>query len=148
VKHRLDIFKFYKLLPYTINVKLNKWVEDVNSNFNKNDISIKFDIKTENADLTIDEIFATTKKEQLRKNYRLGTVHSVKGEEFEAVFLFLKQKGVGKYYKTLLKEGKVTNDNEELRIVYVGITRPSKLLIMAVPSEEDKLSWENRLKKN
>lgn len=148
LKHRLDVFKFYKLLPYTTNVKLNKWVEDANSNFNKNDISIKFDIKTENADLTIDEIFATTKKEQLRKNYRLGTVHSVKGEEFEAVFLFLKQKGVGKYYKTLLKEGKVTNDNEELRIVYVGITRPKKLLVMAVPTKEDKLCWENGLKKN
>lgn len=147
VKHRLIVYKIYKQLPET-KIKLNKWVKKAKANFSSKDISIKFDIKTENADITIDALFATTKKEQLTKNYRLGTVHSVKGEEFEAVFLFLKQKGVGKYYKTLLKEGKVTNDNEELRIVYVGITRPSKLLVMAVPGEEDKLCWENRLKKN
>lgn len=147
VKHRLIVYKIYKQLPET-KIKLNKWVKKAKANFSSKDISIKFDIKTENADITIDALFATTKKEQLTKNYRLGTVHSVKGEEFKAVFLFLKQKGVGKYYKTLLKEGKVTNDNEELRIVYVGITRPSKLLVMAVPGEEDKLCWENRLKKN
>ena len=147
VKHRLEVYKFYKKLPET-KIKLNEWVKEANANFSGNDISIKFNVKTENADLAIDNIFATTKKEQLRKNYRLGTVHSVKGETFEAVLLFLKQKGVRKYYKTLLNNGKATTDNEELRIVYVGITRPKKLLVMAVPTEEDKLSWGNRLKKN
>jgi len=111
-----------------------------------NDISIKLDMKTGNASLTVDSIFSITKKEQLRKNYRLGTVHSVKGRTFEAVLLFLKKKGVGKQYKTLLKEGKVTTDNEELRIVYVRITRPRKILAMAVPGKEEKLCWENRLK--
>ncbi|MEA3360033.1 MAG: 3'-5' exonuclease [Thermodesulfobacteriota bacterium] len=75
-------------------------------------------------------------------------VHSVKGETFEAVLLFLKQKGVRKHYKTLLNGNKRTTDSEELRIVYVGVTRPRKLLVMAVPIEEDKLYWENRLKKN
>ncbi|MDO9341652.1 MAG: UvrD-helicase domain-containing protein, partial [Bacteroidales bacterium] len=147
VKHRLEVYKIYKQLPET-KIKLNEWVKEAKANFNGNDIPIPFDIKTENADLTIDELFATTKKEQLRKNYRLGTVHSVKGETFEAVLLFLKQKGVGEYYKTLLNNGKVTTDNEELRIVYVGITRPRKLLVMAVPDEKNKLCWGNRLKKN
>ena len=147
VKHRLKIYEIYKLLPET-KIKLNEWVEEAKANFSGNDIPIPFDIKTENADLAIDEIFATIKKEQLRNNYRLGTVHSVKGETFDAVLLFLKQKGFGKYYKTLLNNGKTTTDNEELRIVYVGITRPKKLLVMAVPTEEDKLSWGNRLKKN
>lgn len=147
VEHRLKVYKIYRQLPET-KIKLNEWVKKAKVKFSGNNISIEFDIKTENADLAIDEIFATTKKEQLRKNHRLGTVHSVKGETFEAVLLFLKQKGVGKYYKTLLNDGKVTTDNEELRIVYVGITRPKKLLVMAVPSEGDKLCWENRLKKN
>lgn len=147
VKHRLKVYKIYKKLPET-KTKLNEWVKEAKANFSGNDISIKFDIKSENAGITIDALFATTKKEQLRKIYRLGTVHSVKGETFEAVLLFLKKKGVRNQYKTLLKEGKVTTDSEELRIVYVGITRPKKLLVMAVPSEEDKLCWENRLKKN
>jgi superfamily I DNA/RNA helicase len=147
VKHRLEVYRIYKQLPET-KIKLNEWAKEAEANFTKNDISIKVDIKTENANVTIDEIFATTQKEQFRKNYRLGTVHSIKGETFEAVILFLKQGGLGKCYKTLLKEGKVTTDNEELRIVYVGITRPRKLLLIAVPSKEDKLCWENRLKKN
>ena len=147
VKHRSEVYKIYRQLPET-KIKLNEWVKKAKAKFSGNNISIEFNIKTENADLTIDEIFATTKKEQLRKNYRLGTVHSVKGETFEAVLLFLKQKGVGKYYKTLLNNDKSTTDDEELRIVYVGITRPKKLLVVAVPSEEDKLSWGNRLKKN
>lgn len=146
VKHRLKVYKIYKQLPET-KIKLNEWVKEAKANFSGNDISIKFDIKTENAGLSIDALFTTT-KEQLRKNYRLGTVHSVKGETFEAVLLFLKQKGVRKHYKTLLNGNKRTTDSEELRIVYVGITRPRKLLVMAVPSEEDKLCWENRLKKN
>ena len=147
VKHRSEVYKIYRQLPET-KIKLNEWVKKAKAKFSGNNISIEFNIKTENVDLTIDEIFATTKKEQLRKNYRLGTVHSVKGETFEAVLLFLKQKGVGKYYKTLLNNDKSTTDDEELRIVYVGITRPKKLLVVAVPSEEDKLSWGNRLKKN
>lgn len=147
VKHRLKVYKIYKQLPDT-KIGLYEWVKEAKANFSGNDISIKLDIISENARLTIDTLFAPTKKELFRKYYRLGTVHSVKGETFEAVLLFLKKKGVGNQYKTLLKEGKVTTDNEELRIVYVGITRPRKLLVMAVPSEEDKLCWENRLKKN
>jgi superfamily I DNA/RNA helicase len=147
-KHRLKIYKIYKQLPET-KIKLNEWVRKAKVNFSSNNIPIEFDIKTENADIAIDKIFATIKKEQLRKNYRLGTVHSVKGETFEAVLLFLKKKGAfGKHYKTLLKEGKGTSDSEELRIAYVGTTRPRKLLVMAVPGEEDKSCWENRLKKN
>ncbi|MCH8012975.1 MAG: ATP-dependent helicase [Candidatus Marinimicrobia bacterium] len=145
VQHRLEVYKIYKQLPDT-KIKLDDWVKEAKASFSGNDISIKFDVKSENAGLTIEALFATIKKELFRKNYRLGTVHSVKGETFEAVLLFLKKKGVGKKYKTLLEEGKVTTDNEELRIVYVGITRPRKLLVMAVPSEEDKLCWENRLK--
>ena len=144
MKHRVEVYKIYKQLPDT-RIKLDEWVKEAKANFSGNGI-FKFDIKSENAELTIEALFATIKKEIFRKNYRLGTVHSVKGETFEAVLLFLKKQGVGKQYKTLLKEGKVTTDNEELRIVYVGITRPRKLLVMAVPSNEDKLCWENRLK--
>ena len=37
------------------------------------------------------------------------------------------------------------SDEEELRIVYVGITRPRRLLVLAVPDEENKAAWETRL---
>ncbi len=67
----------------------------------------------------------------------------MKGETFEAVLVILKNKGIGKYYKTLIKENVGIEDNEELRIVYVGVTRPKKLLVLAVP-DNDKQSWETK----
>ena len=74
-----------------------------------------------------------------------GFFHSVKGETFDAVLLLLKKKGAkGSYYKTLLNNGKKTMDDEELRIVYVAITRPRKLLMLAVPKECYQY-WNNSL---
>lgn len=81
----------------------------------------------------------------VNKDLRLGTIHSVKGETFEAVLVILRKKGIGSYYKTLLKKKDSIQDNEELRIVYVGITRPRKLLVLAVPDEENKSAWESKL---
>jgi len=74
--------------------------------------------------------------------YRLGTVHSVKGETFDAVLLLLKKKGVGKHYKTLLQKYVKTDQNEELRIAYVAITRPRKLLMIAVPQDAES-AWKS-----
>ena len=88
------------------------------------------------------------KNNKLDLDYKLGTVHSVKGETFEAVLLFLKKKGIGSYYKTMLKKGAQTSDEEELRIVYVAITRPKRLLTIAVPDKENLNTWENRLINN
>jgi superfamily I DNA/RNA helicase len=79
------------------------------------------------------------------KNYRWGTVHSVKGETFDAILLILKTKGIGCAYKTLLNKSIPISASEELRIAYVGMTRPSKVLVIAVPNEENKNAWENKL---
>ena len=48
-------------------------------------------------------------------------------------------------YKTMLNNNIQISDEEELRIVYVGITRPRQLLLLAVPDEENKAAWETRL---
>lgn len=45
----------------------------------------------------------------------------------------------------MLEGGESTLSDEELRIVYVGLTRPRKILVIAVPSERDKIVWESRL---
>ncbi len=45
----------------------------------------------------------------------------------------------------MLKNKISISDEEELRIVYVGITRPRRLLVLAVPDEENKAAWEARL---
>ena len=75
-------------------------------------------------------------------------MHSVKGETFEAVLLILKTKGIGSAYKTLLNKNISISVSEELRIAYVGMTRPSKILVIAVPNDDNKDAWENKLVRN
>ena len=145
INHRLECYKIFKELPDT-DMKLRDWVEQANNNFNNSNIKITLQIEQSKGNVKISELFPKEEAVLFDKKYRLGTVHSVKGETFEAILLFLKQKGIkGEWYKTLLANGKTTIDNEELRIVYVGTTRPRKILILAVPSEEDKKAWDERL---
>jgi hypothetical protein len=96
-----------------------------------------------NADVAV--ALAPAESPGLPAEYRLGTVHSVKGETLEAVLLILRQKpGGGSHYATLLSQGKTTLDSEELRIPYVAMTRPRRVLVVAVP-EQDRQAWLDRL---
>ena len=45
----------------------------------------------------------------------------------------------------MLINGAKPNEEEELRNVYVGITRPRKMLMLAVPLE-DVVAWTAKLK--
>jgi len=72
-------------------------------------------------------------------SYTIGTVHSVKGRTLDAVLLILKKNaGDAKKYANMLRQRII--DNEELRIVYVGITRARKVLVVAMP-ESEKEEW-------
>jgi ATP-dependent exoDNAse (exonuclease V) beta subunit len=51
-------------------------------------------------------------------------------------------------YTTLIANNKPTSEHEELRIVYVGMTRPKKVLMIAVPNAECKAVWEKKLNEN
>jgi DNA helicase-2/ATP-dependent DNA helicase PcrA len=79
------------------------------------------------------------------RNYRIGTVHSVKGETFEAVLLILRTRGLGPHYRTMLNQNVLTTASEELRIAYVGLTRPRKVLQLAVPDANNEAAWKNKL---
>jgi len=73
---------------------------------------------------------------------KIGTIHSVKGETFEAVLVIFKEETVGrKKYSNLLWES--TLASEELRIVYVAITRPRRVLVLAVPKSQRSM-WETK----
>jgi hypothetical protein len=75
--------------------------------------------------------------------FRCDTIHGVKGATFEAVMVVLKRRtGSTQYYRTLLAS-KAFSD-EEIRIVYVGLTRPRKLLVLCVPSA-DRDAWAHAL---
>jgi len=144
VKIRKDIFGIINLL-HTTNYSVGDWVNGANNAFKDNNIKLELQIKNAGYNTSFNDHFGTINKQITETEYKLGTIHSVKGETFEAVLVMLKQKGIGSYYKTMLKNNVQIQDNEELRIVYVGITRPRKLLLLAVPDQENKSAWEGRL---
>jgi DNA helicase II / ATP-dependent DNA helicase PcrA len=143
-KHRIKILNFVNLLPST-DCFIVEWIKRTNQIFKEKGIVFRLNIRNDKGNVPIAELFKQNSTNNSLE-YRTGTVHTTKGETFEAVLLFLKRKGAkGAYYKTLLNNGLCTTDNEELRIAYVGMTRPRKLLMLAVPTEEDKKAWESRL---
>jgi len=141
---RTCVHKFTKSLPSTNNLTVGEWTDEASSAIDSNEYDISLEIKPSRHDVPLSNLFSLSTVE-LELDYTFGTVHSVKGETFDATLLFLKKSGgKGKHYKTLLNEGATTKDSEELRIVYVAITRPRKLLTVAVPDEENLNAWNNR----
>jgi DNA helicase-2/ATP-dependent DNA helicase PcrA len=140
---KLRVHQFINSLPLT-NASLGAWVDAANAVITK----FQLDIKRTGRHYTFQQLFLSTDLANSSEiNYRLGTVHSVKGETFDATLLILKTKGIGSAYKTILNNNTPISSSEELRIAYVGMTRPRKILAIAVPNEENKLAWENRLNK-
>lgn len=136
------IFDLIKLMPKT-DISIGEWInrfkENLSSNENFPNISIEINDKYLN--LKFDDLFSY----EIVNNeypYNLSTIHKVKGETFEAVLLILKKKTPRRYYCTLLNNCEKTSNSEELRNVYVGITRPRKILVLAVPSADIDI-WES-----
>lgn len=139
IEFRAKVHSFIETLPDTANTKINDFLKATNEANQDLNLSLK-----ENSALTIEELFNDTTVQE-HKECRIGTIHSAKGETFEATLLFLNTK-VSKNYTTLLKEGNYTSE-EEMRNVYVAMTRPRKLLVLAVPNEKNKAEWEKVLQK-
>lgn len=142
-QHRRLVHQIIDSLPKT-NCTLIEWVSKTNELFNEDGLGITLAIKAKNGNITFEEMFDKNSPQLTGINHKLGTIHSVKGETFEAVLVILKRRGgIGNYYRRLITENVGIEDNEELRIVYVGVTRPRKLLVLAVP-DDDKQSWETK----
>jgi superfamily I DNA/RNA helicase len=141
-KFKSLIYRLIKLLPET-NIPIGEWINEVNKNFVQNNIHDQLIINRKGDKLSFEEVFFN---EDYGHSYncRVGTIHSVKGETFDAALIILRTKGIGKTYKTLLLDNTPIIDSEELRIAYVGLTRPRKLLIMGVPNSESKNLWAKK----
>lgn len=135
---RAKVYQFVNDLPSSENILVKDFIEEINE---QND-GLNLKLKEENTSLYVHELF-TDNTSQEHKKCRIGTIHSVKGETFEAVLLFLKKKD-RKNYTTFIREGNF-HENEEMRNVYVAITRPRKLVMIAVPDETNKTAWEQVL---
>jgi superfamily I DNA/RNA helicase len=144
VRFKSYVFRIINSLPNTDKTLVN-WVTAANKALTDKAIKFQFSINNAGANYSFNQIFLSESDKIDSINYRLGTVHSVKGETFDATLVILKTKGIGKAYKTILRDRISISDSEELRIAYVGMTRPRKILVVAVPNQEDKSAWENKL---
>lgn len=144
IDFRKYVYEFMSMLPKT-DCTIGEWIEKANKRLSKSDFEVNMKIKKIRGALVFDQLFGFDNKQIIEKDFRMGTIHSIKGETFEANLVLLKKKGIGSYYKTLLNGNVKIEENEELRIVYVGITRPRRLLVIAVPDEANKVAWESKL---
>lgn len=68
-----------------------------------------------------------------KKDIITSSVHGVKGETFDSTLLFIRNKtGANTLTPNFLNNGDL--NNELMRIAYVAMTRPKKLLIVAMPN--------------
>ncbi|MDO5827181.1 MAG: ATP-dependent helicase [Methanobrevibacter sp.] len=150
--YRKEINDFSKRFPKIYeNQNIDEWILNINNNLNEEENELnRITIKEDNYflnNLTFDNLFDEDYDEVNKLDYYVGTIHSVKGESFDAVLLILKHGGFqDKHYKTHFIEGTKLMDSEELRIVYVGMSRARKLLHVAVPSDA-KEYWEDKFLK-
>ncbi|MFH1563922.1 MAG: ATP-dependent helicase [Nitrospirota bacterium] len=147
-EHRSLVFDFINILPQT-NVSLGDWINAANAAFVQNEINSELKITKKAKDIVFEELFLHEEVITSKLNFRIGTVHSVKGETFDATLLILKERASnrGKYIN-ILANANPPFDHEELRIAYVGMTRPRKVLMLAVPNDESKTAWERKLNGN
>jgi DNA helicase II / ATP-dependent DNA helicase PcrA len=146
-KFKKIVYQFLLLLPSTNNITIGEWISKTNENLKARDVKYSLEVEKKGRDFLFKQLFITDSELNLGKGYKLGTVHSVKGETYMATLLILKDRAGNKgKYSTLL--GKTdTLSNEELRIAYVGITRPQKVLMLGVPDETNKNMWERKLRR-
>ena len=67
-----------------------------------------------------------------KTQYTLSSIHGVKGETYDALMLIVESKSGKTLTPTFLNDGEI--DHELMRIAYVAMTRPRKLLLVAMPN--------------
>lgn len=63
--------------------------------------------------------------------YTRSSIHGVKGESYDAVLIYVKSRTGSTITPKLLMEGPL--DQELMRLAYVAMTRPRRLLMLAIP---------------
>ena len=66
--------------------------------------------------------------------YTRSSIHGVKGESYEAVLVYIKSRTGNTLTPKLLMEGEL--GQELMRLAYVAMTRPKRLLMLAMPDTE------------
>lgn len=140
---REELFDFISKLGIIRDRTLKNWQQATKNN------GIDLMVDSNRADLKIEKLFYYD--ETTNQDSYINTIHSVKGMSLDAILVFLKKDSASKNYSTILHPSyseldseKRNKDQEEIRVVYVAVSRPRKILWISVPSD-DKECWENFL---
>jgi len=146
ILYRKKLYDFIDQLP-ACNMRLYDWLNLAKPILEELEIII--DVTVSKSKVLISNLFSLGTKEEL--SFYHGTIHSAKGRTFEAVFVLLGESASDfGTYKNLFNveyEKLEYKKQEELRIVYVALTRPRKILNIGVPNEDYEI-WQNKLKLN
>lgn len=139
--YRKELFDFIHLLPEIAEKDISSWVTETNTQLQTKGFSI-LDINRRKANVRPSSLFHSTERSEFP--FEIGTIHSVKGQTFDAVLLFITKKAVQTNYSTILSNLPQADKKqiEEMRVIYVACSRPKRLLWIAVPSE-DQVIWRN-----
>ena len=91
---------------------------------------------TEFLDRPLNEYF----EKRTTKGTTISSIHGVKGESFDATLLMVESSTGSTITPTLLNTGQL--DSELMRIAYVAMTRPKKLLVVSIPKQKSKSSLD------
>lgn len=144
---RAHVFAVLRLLPDTRSMSLGQWTDEACAGLQ--DLSLLHAhvqikggrFKDYYRDLSITELLGGSGSALTTEGLVCDTVHAFKGQTLDAVLLVVGRRGGSYPYKNVLNSS--LEENEELRIVYVAVTRARKLLWIAVP-EEDHILWHER----
>lgn len=153
LRRRGQLFTFLEGLPSTLDITIGEWVVKATSALQRSDLAPLFlplGVKRRSrqydySKLAFDALFGEQSVTNKCPEVTAQTVHMAKGTSLDAVLVVLKRKGSsGPYYVKLLKTGVSLEQSEELRIVYVALTRAKRLLWLVVP-DGDESAWREYL---
>lgn len=78
-------------------------------------------------------------EKKIKEGYTRSSVHGVKGETYEALLLYVQSQKGNTLTPSFLNKGSLKK--ELMRIAYVAMTRPRRLLIVAMPSRVTKVEY-------
>ena len=145
--HRKGVYDFIKSFPPFENSQtIDSWTQIVNME-TPNELSEVWDKPIKNTpyhakEITFELLFNDDDDNGSLK-YHIGTVHSVKGCSLDATLLILKNNTIDETsYQEIISKNMNIDYTEELRVIYVALSRAKKLLHLAVP-KNDYLMWKS-----
>lgn len=149
---QIGLWKLLKSLPKS-DIKLEEWLNKTKQIFNSkwfrnqdwpinNEDNFDIEVKRggryrENYEWALDQpVGSFLKKTSVIDNIYMDTIHSAKGKTYEAILAVIPKHHAAK--GNIKELATVSDGHEEIRTVYVAMTRPRKLLIIAVPDNTEK----------